>query len=347
MLSEYVNFRLVFALMTINLLGIEVYGASELIFTIIMVASLLVVGVAGLFGVGTDTATGPGLFPSTGLPWTAGFSLVALAIWLFIGVEYICPLAEEVKNPGRNLPLAMFLGLLIIFVVKTIFGLGMIRHVPLDQLASSATPHLLAGEGILGKAGLIWMAIVGLCATMSTLNTVMASVARLLYGMAREGQVPRIFGYLHPRYRVPWAGVMLTAVVFLGVLLTGITMVDQIVVLILAGSTCWFVAYILIDLSHIVLRLKYPGLHRPYKSPAFPVPQLLAIAALIYVLFNIHPDAAIRATVYTYAGVILVLCGVYAALWSAVFRKRLFEPVPLEAILERGPDRSAATGAGD
>ncbi len=100
---------------------------------------------------------------ATMLPRAGGIStytLVAMGLWLFIGIEFVTPLAEETINPGRNLPWSMFTGLAIILVIKALFGLASLKYVPMADLAESTHPHVDMAGAIMDSGGSIWIGIV-------------------------------------------------------------------------------------------------------------------------------------------------------------------------------------------
>ena len=122
-------------------------------------------------------------------------SYAALAFWLFIGVEFIIPVAKDLKNPRRDVLLSMTIGLVLLFFVQSILGIGMTNYVSLDILANdpAGTPHMTYATNLLGNAGRIWMGIITILAAASTINTVYASVSRIVQGMGEEGMMPSVF----------------------------------------------------------------------------------------------------------------------------------------------------------
>ena len=105
-------------------------------------------------------------------------------MFTFVGMEYTCPLAEEIEDPGRNIPLGIFLGLTLVSVPVVLFGLAAVRYVPGDQLAAfSPVAQMDAAIAILGDTGKWWMALISIGATLSTLNALIAGIPRILYGM--------------------------------------------------------------------------------------------------------------------------------------------------------------------
>jgi amino acid transporter len=320
-------------LMFINIRGVDLFGWTQVVLTTGLIGSLVVFGIIGLTGVGAEpvvqtiaqldpVVTGLGLLGLTGL-----------AFWLFIGIEFVVPMAEEIRKPRIYIPLSMILALVIILVAKALFGSAAIRFVPLEILTSSEMPHLDVGLAMLGNTGLIWMSIVTIFATLATLNTLICGVPRILYGMAQKGQVPKIFAVLGSR-QTPWFGIMFVTIMIMVPLLLATFTIETIVVYILASVISWFICYIIGYLDVIILRYKYPHVRREFKSPLGIIPQVVGIAAMVYMIINIYPDPEIERQIYLNAFIFIGIAAVYAALWVKFkMKKGLFETVPLEEIM--------------
>jgi amino acid transporter len=322
---------MLFLFMVLNLLGVDVFAKAEIVFTIIKIITVAVIGLVGIFALGNPQVTV--VTPPMGIVDIIGF--VALGVWLLIGTEFICPLVEEAKNPRRDLPLAMFIGLVVILLLNLVFGIAAVRFVPMQLLSTSPTPHVDVASAILGQAGLYWAGIATFFATAGVINTLMASVPRMLYGMAHAGQVPAIFKWLHPRFRTPWVGIILMGLGMFIQILTGISTIETIVVFIVATAFSWLLAYIIAHVDVIILRVRYPHLERPFKTPGFPVPQILGILGIILVMIYIFPDPKMKKEIYKYAFYFLGGGAVYAFLWCTFkMKKGLFKPVRYEEALE-------------
>jgi amino acid transporter len=315
----------------LNLLGVDVFAKAEIFFTIMKIVTIAAIGIAGVVLLGGPQVQNV----SPPLDLTGLFASVALAVWLLIGVEFTCPLVEEAKNPRRDIPLAMIVGLVIILILNLLFGIACVRCVPMNILATSPTPHVDVASAVLGKVGLYWIGIASFFATAGTINTLLAAVPRMLYGMAHAGQVPSIFKWLHPRFRTPWVGIILLALGMAVQILTGISTVETIVVFVVASAFSWLLAYIIAHIDAIIIRVKYPNLERPFKTPLFPIPQILGIAGTIVVLINIFPDPKLKAEIYKYAFYFLGGGAIYSFLWCTLkMKKGLFKPVKYEEALK-------------
>jgi amino acid transporter len=202
------------------------------------------------------------------------------------------------------------------------------------KLAESPTPHLEIALAVLGKAGYYWIGAMSFFATGSIMNVLLAGVPRMLYGMAHAGQVPSIFKYLHPRFKTPWVGIILLALAMALQVILGVSGTGTIVVLIVASAFSWLLAYVIVHVDLIVLRIKYPQLPRPFKTPWYPIPQILGIAGTLYVMANIFPDPVLKAQIYKYSLCFLGGTALYAFLWCKFkLKKGLFRPEPYEEAL--------------
>jgi amino acid transporter len=327
------------AVALLNIAGVRQYAAVEVFLTFFVAASVGIIGLIGLLGLGSNDPIGSALPDIGGLSWSgeAGLAgLLGLAIFAFVGMEYACPLAEEMENPRRNIPLGLFLGLALVSVPLLLLGLAAARYVPAEQLGAFApTAHVDVATAILDDVGKWWMVIVSIAATLSTLNALIAGIPRILYGMGLTGQLPRFFSYLLPRTRTPVVGIVLIALapilMNLFVEPTSLTFLK----LILAGVLGWGTAYILIHLSQIILRLRSPELPRPFRSPLFPLPQLLGMALLALAAYKIFPVEEIRDGAYRYYLYFLAAAVAFSALYNlAAYRNvgALFRPTPVEEV---------------
>ncbi len=316
----------------VNMLGVELFGKTQVLLTSVLMATIAVLGVVGLLGLGGGTPVSGLTFNPGG--WMQLSQLVALGIWLYIGIEFVCPMSEEIRNPERNIARAMIIGLVVIFVADMLFGLAMVRYTDAGALASSTTPHVVGAEGIAGNFGLVWVSAMTLLAAASSIDTLIAAIPRMLYGLAREGMLPRIFAYVNPRFRTPWVAICAVTLLIAAPLALAIT-IDTIITLILIAAVTWLVSYIIAQVDVIVLRRKYPDARRPFKTPFYPVPQVLGIAACVYMIFSVHPDPATRNTIWLFAGLSALVILVYAVVWLKFVKKMtLFTPVPLDEELK-------------
>lgn len=315
-------FALLVLFLLINFLGVEFLGKAQIILTVGMMAVLAILGIGGLLQLGTVAEQIPVEFNPYG--WGTVATAMLGGIWLYIGIEYVCPMSEEIIQPEKNIPRAMILGVVTIFICDMLFGMAIVRYIPLEEIAGSDIPQLLGAEAMYGTAGVTLLAIATIFAGASSADSHMAAVPRMLYGLARDGMLPKIFAYLHPRFRTPWIAILaafacLSTPLFINV--------DISVIMTYVSIACvaWLVSYIMVQVDLIILRKKYPKLHRPFKAPLYPLPQIIGIITCIYTIVTSGSEAIIG------AGCFMIVFLIYSILWVKFkMKEKCFTPVPLE-----------------
>ena len=312
---SHLGLSLVVLLTILNLLGIDIFSSVQNIIVYILLVALLVIGIAG-----QDGSEAQGVDFSMIRRELAGakvsvLSLVVLAMWSFTGLEYLCPFIEEASNPKRDLPRTMILAACMLLVVFALLSLAGLRHVPADALAGSEIPHWLMVESIFGRSAGIVMVVFAVTATSCVTNTAIASVPRMLYGMARNKQLPAIFGTLHARWNTPWFSILFISSLITIPFLTLSKEKNLILLLLISAATFWLVAYIIAHVNVIVLRKKYPNRHRPFKAPFYPLPQVIGIIGMGYAIWNNSPSGEVSKQVYMNSAVLFIGITLYAFLW--------------------------------
>jgi amino acid transporter len=317
----------------LNVAGVRPYGAVEVFLTFTIAASLLVLGLIGLAGAGVNDPVGSA-FPTIDFSWDLLLALLGLAVFTFVGMEYTCPLAEELRNPGRDIPLGIFLGLTLVAVPIVLYGLAAARYLPPEELGDPAEiTNMNVAVAILGEGGKWWMGFISIAATLATLNALIAGIPRILYGMSLTGQLPRFFGYLLPATRAPVVGIVLMALA--PILMNLFYDTTGFLELILAGVLGWATAYVLIHVSVVILRAREPGARRPFRSPLFPLPQLLGIALLALAAYKIAPPGVSSTEIYRNYGIFLAVAVVLAFVYNAIAYRSVtaqFRRVPLAEV---------------
>ncbi len=305
----------------INYNGVDLFAKVQNIVVILLIGSMTVMGIISFFKLGVGpvvTAAQQTAAPVVGI---SGYvSLAAVAFWLFIGIEFVIPLAKDLKNPKRDVPLSMILGIVMLFVVQAMLGVGMTNYVTLAELGSASLPHMIFAENLLGQFGIYWMGIVTLLAGVSTVNTVLGSVGRILSGMAQDECMPRIFAKKNKR-NVPIGGLILIFGGNFVLLATGFTQSSGLSNILLAASCFWLTSYILVNVSVLVLRKKYPDMPgRNKKLTLFGIPQILCIAGNLFMIWNIAEGEA-RTLIYKIFFILLALLVTYSVVWVKIIKK--------------------------
>ena len=287
---------LLLAVGLVNFAGITASIRLNLGLTAVELAGLLMIAVIGV-GVLLDGGGDPARateFETEGSESSALAILAgtALAFYALIGFEDSANVAEEVRDPRRSYPLALFGGLAIAGVVYLSVTVIASMVVPTDELARSSGPLLEVNQGPLAVDDKVFSAI-GLLALANgaLINLIMAS--RLLYGMSREGLLPPALSRVHPRTQTPSAAIAFVTALALLLCATGglETLADTTVLLLLA-------VFIAVNLSTLALRRDQVARDHFRAPRAVPV-----LGALACALVMTQPSGEI----YLRAGLLLLL----------------------------------------
>ena len=340
----------------LNAFGVTIFGKAEVILTVGMWTILMIFGVFGLLLPPAVPLAGWFGASTVGTSWDAILSMVGMAMFMFVGCEFVTPLAPELKNSSRNIPRAMAVGLIGVASCMFIYGAAIKRQIVNIALNAEGTLHLLDTPAAIPQfaahvMGPIGPTIIGfgfLFAGAAMINALMAGLPRILYGMALDGALPSMFAYLHPRFKTPVVGIAAAVAVpcvnawfIKGDL-------DRIMPLVLAAVCSWGSAYLLVTISVVVLRIRRPDLPRAYRSPLFPLPQIISSVGIIIAIIYITPAGMNPRDIYLPFGIMLAITALYALLWTTVVQKiRPFELVPVEFILEEEFARTDAKELGN
>lgn len=335
----------------LNYFGVTAFARVEIVLTVCMWCTLMIFGIGGL--VLAPKVPMQGFFGASqvGTDPFAVMSLVGMAMFMFLGIEFVTPLAPELKRAHRNIPRAMMLGLVLVWLCMVIWGAAVARQVPNVVLDPAGSVHLLETPGaipqfaqaVMGPFGRFWLGIAFLLAGAATINTLMAALPRILYGMACDGALPAAFAKLHPRYRSPVVGIVAAVVIPIAHTLVIRGDLDRLLPLVLAAVCSWGTAYLLINLSVVVLRLRRPELPRAYRIPLFPLPQIVASVGIFIAIWYIAPPHIQPRDVFLPFGAMLALTALYALVWTYLVQRRSgFTPVPVEQVLEQEFARSGS-----
>jgi amino acid transporter len=247
---------LVGGLALVNYRGVRAGAGVSNFFTITKVGSLGLFIIAGLVLVKHTTPAAPAVAPTAGA-WTD--ALIAL-VFAFGGFESALVPAAEAKDPRRDAPFALGVGLAIVAVCYFLIHLVAMWAVP--DLASSARPLADAARSFAGRGGAAAMAMAAMLSAYGWLSAAFVTMPRLIYALGERGDFPRAFGAVHPRFRSPHLAILLWAALVLGLGIYGSFIWNAI----LAG-VARLVTYSATCLALIQLRRQRPQTDR-WRAPA-------------------------------------------------------------------------------
>jgi APA family basic amino acid/polyamine antiporter len=223
------------------------------------------------------------------------FRGAAIIFFAYVGFEAVSTAAAEAKNPSKDVPIGILGALVICTIIYMAVAAVMTGVVPYKELASPAPiavaidrmglewadVPLATAEG--GQLNLIAFLIkVGAITGLSSVMLVLCyGQTRIFYTMARDGLLPKVFAAIHPKFRTPWMGTIL-----LGILIAVAASFLPISLLGDLVSLGTAVAFSIVCLSVIYLRVKHPDLPRPFKVPGGIVTAVLGIFACLFLAWQ-------------------------------------------------------------
>ncbi len=246
---------LLIVLSLVNYYGIEFSSKINLIFTVVEASGLILIIYLGLPHLGSvDYLSSP-----TG--FTGVLRGAALIFFAYIGFEDIANLAEETSNPERDIPKAFILSMAVTALLYVLVALSAVSLLDWRELSASSSPLADAAAQSLGANAFLLLSLIALFATANTVLILLIVCSRTIFGMAREGRMPK------PLSRVSKVGSPTLAVVLSLALASMFTLLENLGLVAEITNLGTFITFASVNLSAIWLRIKMPDLKRPFKTP--------------------------------------------------------------------------------
>ncbi|MGA4846104.1 amino acid permease [Streptomyces sp. G5(2025)] len=210
---------------------------------------------------------------------TAGASL---AFFSFIGFDAVTTAGEEVKNPRRDIPLAILICIGVVTLLYAAVALAAIGALGADAVADRPAALSLVVDQVTGSTvggGII--AFGAVVAIASVVLTVMYGQTRVLMSMSRDGLMPRVFERVSPRTATPAAGTWIVAAVVAAP--AAFSSLDVVVGLTTIGTLAIMVV---VNIAVLVLRRSHPGLRRTFRVPLYPLSPVLGVGFCLYLIWG-------------------------------------------------------------
>jgi APA family basic amino acid/polyamine antiporter len=273
-----VGFNLPAALVVAALTVLLVIGVRESARANAAMVILKLVLVLGFVGLGAGYVQPANWHPFAPHGFRGIWAGASLAFFSYIGFDAVSTAAEETRNPERDLPRGMMWSLVICAVIYVAVAAVMTGLVPSAALGTGDPLAQALRAAGLGRAANA-MALGALVAMTAVLLVFQLGQPRILFAMARDGLLPPRFARVHPRFRTPAYGTVVTGV-FVAVMPTLITQ-DQALELTNIGT---LFAFLLVSVGVIALRVREPDRPRPFRCPGYPVTPLASAAACVWLM---------------------------------------------------------------
>lgn len=259
----------------LNLLGSQVSLRTLLGVTGVSVAVLLVWAAAMAPHVKLSNLEGSIPAPS------AAVAALPAAGWFFLAIEGVPLAAEEARDPARDLPrgmIAAMVSLLVFAGLALIIGVGVTGS---DALSSSDNPLPTAVERAVGRTWVYWSTtVVGLAGLVASFFSIVFAYSRQIFALSRAGYLPRWLSRTNRFHAPHWALIVPAGLGYLLIRAVDEANTSDVAagdLLIQMAVFAALVSYVMMMVSHLVLRRREPDLARPYRTPLHPVPPIVAL----------------------------------------------------------------------
>jgi basic amino acid/polyamine antiporter, APA family len=233
----------------INLLGVSIMGWIQNIMVIIFIAAIVIFGIGGLFNINTDFA-----FPL----FQNGISPVLMAAipayFSFVGFMVIVDLGEEIKNPSRNIPLALLLSFLSILLAYFIVSFTMTGVLPWESLKDMKGAMAVASKEFLPGWVTVLIQIGAILAAFTSINAILATSPREVFALARDKVFPGWLAKTGERFKAPYMAIIVVTLLSIGGILLGAGIVEYAFVTVMGIMTI----HIFVAIGVLRLKSKLP-----------------------------------------------------------------------------------------
>lgn len=273
-----VSLGLLAILSAVNYVGVRESVWIQRIFTTLKIAGLLVIIGAALFAAPVAVTAGS---VAPHISYQGAGIAMAACLMAYNGWSYVSFVAGEVRNPERNLPKALALGMTAVMILYVSANLAYLRVLTLAQIAASERVGADVAARVLGSAGATAMSVIVLLSIVGAINGCILTAARVPFAQARDGLFFSRFGHIHPRFKTPafaiavqavWAGVLIVSGSY--EMLSSYTIISAWLFYTFCAAAVW------------VLRRKMPHAPRPYKMWGYPLTMYLFLIVSIWFIVD-------------------------------------------------------------
>ncbi len=289
----------IFLLGGINYFGVKLGGGIQIGITVIKVALIVGIIVIGLSSSQGNTANYQSSVVAVG-GFAGFFAALVGALWAYDGWNNVSMVSSEIKNPQRNLPLALIGGIAAIIVIYLLANAAYFYVLTSQQVASADRVAAEMMRHILGDKGAAAVSIAAMISIFAALNGSILSGSRVPYAMARDGLFFRSVAAVHPQFHTP--GVSILALSAWSAILVLSGRFEDLYRYVIFAS---WILYGMTAAAAIVLRKKRPDMVRPYHIVGYPIVPVLFVGVALVLLtttFLSYPRQSISGLVIIAAG---------------------------------------------
>jgi len=296
-------FAVVAVITVILVIGIKESANSNNAMVLLKIGIIVFFLCIGVFLIRPENYTNPatGGFAPNGFKGVS--AAAAIIFFSYIGFDAVSTAAEEAKDPARDMPFGIIMSLIVCTVLYILLSVVMTGIAPWQQLGTPE-PMITALQYAQGPAGLLsfsrFIIALGAVAAMgSVLLVFQLGQPRIFFSMSRDGLLPKAFARVHPKYRTPYVGTIITGL-FVATF-AAFANIAEVVDLTNIGT---LFAFVLVSAGVIFLRRTEPDRPRPFRVPGVPFTPIISIVACFYLMYQLPAITWIRFGIWLAVGLV-------------------------------------------
>ena len=313
------NGPVIYAAFYFIFVSIHLIGAGEALKLMMVITALAVFAIVAtaitLFG-SFETANLFNIEPDSSIAganeylpfgWHGVWAALPFGMWLFLAIEGVPLAAEEAKDPATDVPRGIVGAMLFLLVTAVLVVFLLAGAVGADAIGNSSVPLVDALKHTGNTTLATTVNVLGLAGLIASFFSIIYGYSRLVFALSRAGYLPRFLSLTNQRKAPVWALAIPAA---LGFLISLTREGDLIIAMAVVGAT---ISYALMALSHILLRIKHPNMHRPYKTPGGVFTSSICLVLAVIALTGVY---AFDPRAFNYTIVLYVIGALYYFLYS-------------------------------
>lgn len=266
----------------VNFFGVKFGGRVQVAVTIVKLGCIIALIVVGVTASSAQAANLSSKLPVAPVSlWSGFFAAMVAALWAYDGWNSLTMISSEIKEPKRNLPLALIVGSLVVMAIYMLANVAYFMVLSASEVAATDRVAAAMMRKITGEWGAAAVSIAAMISIFAALNGSILSGSRIPYAMARDGLFFKAAGKVHADFGTPSVSILAMGTWSALLVLSG--RYEQLFTYVIFAS---WILYGMATASVIVLRTKRPELERPYRTWGYPIVPILFVLVAVGLLYE-------------------------------------------------------------